>query len=628
MPGSKESRIRSADISSKHLEHIPNAMEKTESKGKTNGVVTEQPTNWHSINWKKAYRMVRKLRRRIFRATREGNWKKVRTLQKLLLKSRSNILISVRQATQINQGKETPGVDKKVALTPKEREELVDALRDYKAWKPIPVRRILIPKKNGKKRPLGIPSIIDRCLQSVVKKALEPCWEEQFEGISYGFRPKRSCHDARQRIFLNIKGENNKKWWVVDADIKGCFDNINHEALLKKIGNFPARKLIRDWLKAGYVDKNVFYETEQGTPQGGIISPLLANIALHGMEKALGIEYTWNKDKRNEEGGFFQNKTNKTLVRYADDFVILCENKEEAENHKETIAKWLRNNGLELSEEKTRIVHLTEGFDFLGWNFRKYKCTTRRTGYITLIKPNRENVQAHKDKLKEAFKSLKGCPVGTVIKKLNPIIRGWTNYHSGAVSKEIFSSINDYLFTKLRKWARRMHPKKSWEWQQNKYWGKLCPGRDDKWVFGDKSSGHYVLKPNWTKIKRHTAVTHKHSPDDPSLKEYWEKRSRKQEEITATQRFSTGKDKIARSTEYKCTYCGQSLGELDNLHVHHIVPKCVGGKDTYDNLIYLHDDCHQTIHALGATNPDIQALLRAGKTKPKKGSFKRGQSVG
>ncbi|MEG4944989.1 reverse transcriptase domain-containing protein, partial [Microcoleus sp. F4-D5] len=249
--------------------------------------VTQRTTNWRSVNWRQANKVVRQLRQRIFRATQEGKWKKVRSLQKLLMRSYSNMLVSVRRVTQTNQGKNTPGVDKLVVKTPEARGMLVDILNKYIPWKPLPTLRVYIPKSNGKQRPLGIPCLIDRCLQAVVKNALEPAWEAVFEGSSYGFRPGRSAHDAIGKSYL-IGCPHRKKKWVVDADIKGCFDNIDHDFLMKAIGNFPARKLIHQWLKSGYMENGAFYDTMTGTPQGGIVSPLLANIALHGMEEALG----------------------------------------------------------------------------------------------------------------------------------------------------------------------------------------------------------------------------------------------------------------------------------------------------------------------------------------------------
>ncbi len=389
--------------------------------------VTERTCDWNNVNWRKANRIVRNLRQRIFRATQEGNFRKVRSLQRLMMRSYSNILIATRRVTQTNSGKNTPGVDKLVVKAPETRGILVDALAKHIPWKPLPTKRVNIPKANGKKRPLGIPSIIDRCLQAIVKNALEPFWESKFEGSSYGFRPGRSAHDAIGKIFL-IARPNKTKKWVLDADIKGCFDNIAHEPLMQTIGNFSARKIIYQWLKAGYMDKGGFQNTHSGTPQGGIISPLLANIALHGMESALGI-------KHNNRGQIIGKRA---IVRYADDLVVFNETKEDAEKSKTILNEWLGKTGLELSEDKTRITQLKDGFDFLGFNIRHYADNNTKTGWKLLIKPSKKSILSMREKLRQEWLNLKGKSVQRVIEKLNPIIRGWANYFRIGVSSVIF----------------------------------------------------------------------------------------------------------------------------------------------------------------------------------------------
>jgi RNA-directed DNA polymerase len=415
----------------------------------SNANVTERTTEWRNVNWRKANSVVRNLRQRIFRATKQGNLKKVRSLQKLLMRNYSNTLLSVRRVTQTNKGKKSAGVDKLVVKTPKARGLLVDILTKFIPWKPYPTKRVYIPKSNGAKRPLGIPSIIDRCLQAIGKNALEPFWEAKFEATSYGFRPGRSHHDAIGKIYMIACPHRTKKW-VVDADIKGCFDNINHETIMKVIGNFPSRKLIYQWLKAGHMEDGAFHDSETGTPQGGIISPLLANISLHGMEMALGV-------KRNCQG---ESVGNRQIVRYADDFVVFCKTKEDAEKSVEILESWLQERGLNLSKEKTRITHLSEGFDFLGFNIRLYKVNNTKTGWKLLIKPSKESLQRIRNNLKEVWLKCIGHSALTVISKLNPIIRGQANYYRIGVSKKAFNGLDNYMFKREARYAKRMHPKK------------------------------------------------------------------------------------------------------------------------------------------------------------------------
>lgn len=547
--------------------------------------VTERTLEWHSVNWREANRKVRNLRRRIFKATQNGDKRKIRNLQRLMLKSYSNILLAVRKVTQDNAGKKTAGIDRVLVKTPKARMELVTDLATHADWKPKPSRRVYIPKNNGKERPLGIPTIKDRCMQAIVKNALEPNWEAQFEGISYGFRVGRSTHDALNKIYMAVR-PNKKKKWVVDADIKGCFDNINHEHLMAKIGNFPARRLIQAWLKSGYVHKNVFHNQESGTPQGGVISPLLANIALHGMENALGVKY----NNRGESIG------KRILVRYADDFVILCEDKEDAIKAQKDISKWLKPRGLELSEEKTRIVHITEGFNFLGLNIRQYKVSNTPTGYKLLIKPSKETLKKVKTRIREVFLENNGNNCSHLILQINPIIRGIANYLRPYVASRVFSALDNYLHLRQFRFVKRLHPKKSYSWRRKKYWGRLNLSRpNDKWVFGDKSTGNFMLKFSSFSIQRHTLVKGKNSPDDPSLKEYWKKR-KLELDANEAEKYNKKKQTVAKNQQYRCPECGDSIFNGEPLHLHHIVQRRDGGKDNPKNLIWLHQYCHHQAH--------------------------------
>lgn len=304
-------------------------------------------------------------------------------------------------------------------------------------------------------------------------------------------------------------------------------------------------------------------------------------------------------------------RSDRTYVRYADDFVVLCKTYGDACIVKEILIKELDNIGLELSEEKTRITHLDEGFDFLGWEFRRYSTTKRKEGKIVLIKPSKKNIQDFKNCLKEVFKELRGKNQEAVITKLSPILRGWANYHRSVVSKEVFSKLDDYIFHKLKRWSKRLHgKKKSWEWLSNQYWGKYCLGREDKWVYGKLtkySSGfetYYLEKLAWTPIIRHNHVYHNNSPDDPKLTNYWEKRRKKNMENRLGQKLSKGKCDIAKSTNYVCRWCNERITSegLANIQIHHIVPRRLGGRDSKDNKIYLHSECHRQVTYMGEIN--------------------------
>lgn len=472
--------------------------------------------DWEAIDWRAQEDNVRRLRQRIFKATRDGDWAKVRNLQKLMLRSLSNTLVSVRQVTQHNTGRKTPGIDGQVALSPVARVELAQELHRWaRPWQARPVKRVYIPKANGKLRGLGIPVILDRVQQARVKAALEPEWEARFEPRSYGFRPGRSCQDAIETIYEAGKGANAARLWVLDADLAAAFDKIDHGRLLTALEGFPAREMIRQWLQAGVVDQGRFAPTEEGTPQGGVISPVLLNVALHGLEEAAGVRY-----RRLGSNAAWTAAGSPVVVRYADDLLALCHSKEQAEQVKARLAAWLAPRGLVFNEDKTRIVHLDQGCDFLGFNIRRYR------GKL-LIKPSLAALRRIRQRLGAEMRTLAGAPASAVPHTLNPIVRGWAAYYHSAVSSEAFHATDRHMWGLTYKWAKRRHPNKSKHWIVNRYFGPFNPARRDRWVFGDRDSGSYLRKFSWTRIVRHQMVTGTASPDDPGLAEYWADRRRK-----------------------------------------------------------------------------------------------------
>lgn len=550
----------------------------------TPAIEPEGLADWHAIDWRTVNRHVRNLRQRIFKAERMNDHRKVRSLQQLMLRSYSNTLQSVRRVTQDNHGKHTPGVDKVVVTTATGRTALVAHLHHSQPWKASPVRRVYIPKQNGKLRPLGIATIADRAMQARVKNALEPQWEARFEPRSYGFRPGRSAHDAIEAIF-RLATPHGRRKWVVDTDIKSAFDHLSHEFLLTALAEFPAKHLIRQWLKAGVMDQGTLVATTSGAPQGGPISPLLLNIALPGMETALGSRRYRNTTLT---------PTSCALVRYADDLVVFCATQAEAEQTVTALSAWLAVRGLTLSEEKTRIVHMTEGFDFLGFNVRLYTIPSAKAGTKLFIKPSPASVKRLRTRLREEWRILTGANARTVIHRLNPIIIGWANYYKSGVSAKIFTSLDHYLTHRALSYTKRQHAKKSATWRYSRYFGQRNPRRSDRWVFGDTESGKYLAKFAWTRIERHVMVKGTASPDDASLATYWQRRRQR----TGKERLHPKYHWLAWKQHHRCPVCGDCLDNGEPIERHHIIlNKRDLARDDPQNMRLVHQVCHEQIHS-------------------------------
>lgn len=554
---------------------------------------------WQSVNWHKVKLRVRRIQRRIYKAKKAGDVSRVQWLQNVLIRSYDAKLMAVQLVTTLNKGKKTAGVDKIRGLTNKQKIALARSLRlDGKASS---IRRVWIPKPGkSEKRPLGIPTIKDRAKQALAKFALEPEWEAVFEPNSYGFRPARSCQDAIEAIFLGLHHKRPK--FIFDADIRKCFDRINHDALIKKLNTFPEmEKQVRAWLEAdimeGYAnDPKEVSSSTMGTPQGGIVSPLLANIALHGMENHLkdfvtGLPAPRQGSNRGKEA----KRKALTIVRYADDFVLIHENLEILNACKNEAARWLAGIDLEISEEKSAVRDGRNGFKFLGFKIIQVK---KNDVYKVKIYPHKEKQKALLDKVRKVVQLNKTSSAYKLISILRPIILGWANYYRFCECKDTFHKLTNSIFKCIRAWVFRRDTRNGRRIVKEKYFpsGKTYNFKgqthNDNWILVGKQRGpkgelqsNYLPHIVWVPSEKFVKVKGDKSPFDGDVL-YWGLRLRKYEEL------STRVQTLLKRQKMICAGCNKPFTSFDKMEVDHIIPRSQGGKDVYGNLQLLHRHCH------------------------------------
>ena len=540
---------------------------------KTSCASTDQKWNtWESIDWNKCEMAVNKLQARIVKAQKAGKHGKVKALQWVLTHSFYAKALAVKRVTS-NSGSDTAGVDKVKWSTPNAKFKAIGELK-RRGYKPQPLRRVNIKKSNGKLRPLGIPTMKDRTMQALYLLALAPVSETTADHHSYGFRKERSTKDAIQQCF-NMLSQKKSPEWILEGDIKGCFDHISHDWLLN---NIPMDKvMLRKWLKCGFIFNKELFPTEEGTPQGGIISPTLANMTLDGLQTVLGEKYR----RKSIKGKDFFPKVN--LVRYADDFIITGRDRETLEEIKVLVADFLKERGLTLSEEKTQITHIEDGFDFLGFNIRKYNGKP-------LVKPSKKSLKKFMQKIRGIIDSNKGSKQESLIRLMNPVIKGWVEYYKNCVASDTFRKADYLIFEKLWQWAKRRHPKKGKHWIADRYFTRI---KNRNWCFvadikKDKAGDRIALKRLYdTKITRYVKVKCEANPFDPEWEEYFDKRK-----TYKMLQSLNGQKSLLRMWErqkHLCPVCGKPI---DKEHPWGTTQRMVNGRKVY---FLLHDSCRRKV---------------------------------
>jgi RNA-directed DNA polymerase len=562
------------------------------------GATTDNPPTWHQINWRQAERTVRRLQIRIAQATQAGKWGKVKALQRLLTRSFSGKALAVRRVTE-NTGKRTSGVDGETWKTPEQKMTALLALHQ-RGYRPQPLRRVYIPKSNGAQRPLSIPTMYDRAMQALYLLALDPVAETTADPNSYGFRTARSAADAIEACFIALC-QNDRAEWILEGDIRSCFDRISHEWL---VAHIPLEKaILKKWLKAGYLENHHFHATEEGTPQGGIISPAIANMTLDGLEQLLATHFP----KKGRAG----TRAKVNLIRYADDFCVTGNSEELLEQEvKPLIEQFLRERGLELSTEKTVVTHIEQGFDFLGQTIRKYRRGKRTRFFIT---PSKKNVKTFLCKIRKRIKESRDLTAGELIAELNPQIRGWALYHRHVVSKAIFHAVDHAIFQAIWKWARRRHWRKPRRWVKDKYFPDEEPNR---WVFTgvlkDEEGQRKVVRllaASSIRIERHTKIRAEANPYDPAGETYFEKRL--DVRMEARLKGRRWLSHLWKEQNGLCPICHQKITKITGWHSHHILWRSKGGSDSAENRVLLHPTCHQQVHSQHLSVEKPRPITRA-----------------
>lgn len=602
----------------------------------------EAPQSWHQVNWRWVNDSVLSLRGEVFTSSRNGIVSKLREKQLEILSHPATLLFAIRSVTS-KPATYTPGIDEETISTAEEKWKLFNQLKglNLKDWSPPPVKRVYILKADKKRwRPLGIPTIKDRVIQFVVKTALEPEWEAKFEPSSYGFRPGRGRADALQRAWQILAASpktqpNVSREWILVADVKGCFDNVSHSSIKQLVSDFPASFLIERWLEAGIMEEKVFADTYVGFPQGGPISPLLCNIALTGIEERV-------KNVGSPKPVF---------VRYADDFVVMTKTYQQAKDCKAIISEFLSSRGLEFKQTADRdIVHITEGFDFLGCTIKRVanygfdpKLVIRKPvfdaeGNLTylpfwdestinnnkksfvLCYPSDRNVENFKNRVKEIFQSHTGLGVSILIKRLNPILRGYANSVRTVNCTKIFRELDSYIFSLTRRYLRRRHSNKSKEWIDARYFAKLNQlGKLDNWVFTDPETDLFLLKLRYFEKRPHVLIKGDMCLDDPSeaASEYFGQRWNLTFKLKPIDLFTKFDQDLYESQFGSCPVCQMELENGEKLHRHHILEKSNGGRDTFGNLVMVHEQCHYSMHYSGKYDEWRSFLEKYKKNHPR-----------